>query len=110
MPFLRREESPEMVILLERVYRKSYRRLILDFVAKVNRGDITAAPTILGSNQDAIKTVETNPRAFTVVLAKKLPKKPNKRIRVLRLDNKKPGEPGYPLFAKSKQMSAATGP
>ncbi len=101
--FLRPAGSPEMDILLKEIYRVSYVRMRRDFVAQCNRGRNSYVPQPLNRDADAIERVRKDPSAFTVIMAASLPAKLN-GIRVLSLDKKKPGEPGYPLLGKLKSQ------
>ena len=97
--FLRPSSSPEMQLLLGKVYRMDANELRKYWVGKVFRGEIPARPAVVPSAAAAGTRVHKVPGALTVVLADQTPE----GVRVLTIDGKKPGDPGYPLVGAKAQ-------
>ena len=98
--FLRPSSSPEMQILLAKVYRMSANELRKYWVGKVFRGEIPAKPAVVPNAAAAGTRVHKVPGALTVVLADQTPE----GVRVLTIDGKKPGDPGYPLVGAQAHL------
>ena len=92
--YLRPSRSREMKILLDLVYRKTAAALRKHWRGQVFQGKITVKPSVVPSAAAAVERVRSRVGAFTVVLAKDVPKE---GVRTLRIGGKLPGEPGYPL-------------
>jgi hypothetical protein len=103
--YLRPPRSNEMEILLERVYEPwTYQKLDDHWTFKINRGELTYRPRIVRSTKDALERVRKAAGAVTVVLADELPAE-TEGFKVLTLDRKRPGDPGYPLVAGKENGS-----
>ena len=98
---LRPSSSPEMQILLKKVYRTSPDQLRKYWVGKVFRGEISSKPGVVPTAKAAGTRVRKIPAALTVVLANETPE----GVRVLTIDGKKPGDPGYPLVGVAAMVS-----
>jgi hypothetical protein len=59
-------------------------------------GDIPAKPAYVPSSKKAAQKIRTSPGAVSVVRVADIPK----GVRVLTINGKKPGQPGYPLLGK----------
>ena len=81
-------------------------------VLKMFSGDIPAKPAYVPSPKAATKKIRTSPGAISVVRAADIPK----GVRVLKINGKKPGQPGYPLVGtdtakkRKKKPARATKP
>lgn len=96
---LRPARTDEMEILLEKIYEPwTYQKLDDHWTFKINRGEITYRPRTVRSTKDALERVRKAPGAVTVVLAHELPAE-IEGFKVLTLEHKKPGDPGYALGA-----------
>ena len=93
--FLPRYDTPEMKILLQRVYGMTPSELRKYWIGRVFRGEIPAEPTVVPTTDAAVKRVRDRAGAFSVVMAKDVPE----GVRVLTIDGKRPGEAGYALQA-----------
>ena len=94
--FLRPSNSPEMEVLLDRIYRMSNSALRRYWVGKVFRGEIAAKPSVIPTSAAAGARVRKVVGALTVVLSTEIPD----GVRVLTVDGKKPGDAGYALVAE----------
>ena len=106
-PFLRPNRSTETRILLEDVYRMTATELRRYWIGKRFRGEITSLPPIAPTAENAVAAVMKEEGAISVVLASEVPKE---GVRVLRIDGKKPGEPGYPLVLGGDDGDKGTAP
>ena len=95
--FLRPDDSPEMGILLEQAYRMSADELDKFWIGKIFRGEIRAKPKVTPNAKATLSRVLKVRGALGVVLAGES----TTGARVLTIDGKRPGEPGYPLFEKA---------
>lgn len=69
------------------------KRLLLE---RLFQGQIDAAPRVVDSYEEALAFVAASRGTLTVVRADAIAERQS-RIKVLRIDGKLPGEPGYPL-------------
>jgi len=102
--FLRPDDSPAMQILLDRVYRMTAEELDKHWVGKIFRGEIRAKPKVAPNARAALSRVLKVPGALSVVLAGES----TEGARVLTIDGKSPGDPGYPLVEKAGQGQDAS--
>jgi hypothetical protein len=103
--FLRPPRTDEMEILLDKVYEPwTYQKLDDHWTFKINRGEITYRPRTVRSTQDALERVRKVAGAVTVVLADELPAVLD-GFKLLTLEHKRPGDPGYPLVAGKREES-----
>ncbi|HEY7510584.1 MAG TPA: hypothetical protein VIG50_10035 [Vicinamibacteria bacterium] len=85
--------SAKEAVMLERVFRMRGADLKPFWLGKIYRGELTAAPRVLASDAGVKHYVAANPRALGYVDSVML----DSSVKVLRVDGKLPGEPGYPL-------------
>ncbi|HEX5052627.1 MAG TPA: hypothetical protein VFZ65_12700 [Planctomycetota bacterium] len=93
---LRPGDTPEMKILCEHVYGMTQDELSKYWTGRLFRGQIPAEPAILRSSDAAIRFVKRSAGALSVIPATEIAKVP-KEVRVLTIDGKLPGQPGYAL-------------
>ncbi len=94
--YLPRSNTAEHKILLDKIYKMSTKKLRKYWVLKMFSGDIPAKPAYVPSPKAAAKKIRTSPGAISVVRIADIPK----GVRVLKINGKKPGQPGYPLVGK----------
>jgi hypothetical protein len=94
--FLPPPSSPPKDALLERLYAMSDFELRKYWVGKLFRGAIPSIPSTLHSVGAAIAAVRESEGGMSAVLAADAPA----TVRVLRIDGKKPTDPGYPLVVE----------
>jgi len=88
--------SPAYKLLLKKIYKTSHKRLQKYWTRKQFSGDIATKPSYVSSFRAAGKLVLKNQGALSIVPANRVPK----GARVLLIDGKKPGDPGYALSGK----------
>jgi hypothetical protein len=86
-------------VLLKKVYKMSARKLQQYWVRKLFSGEIPAKPSYVPSAKAAGSRVSREVGAISVVPADQVPKK----VKVLLIDGKKPGDEGYKLVGKKKK-------
>jgi len=91
--FLPASTTDEYDILLQKVYKKSHKKLQQYWVRRLFSGEISAKPSYVPSAKAAGEEVLKNEGAISIVAANEIPK----GVTVLLIDGKKPGEEGYPL-------------
>jgi hypothetical protein len=91
--FLPPSNSTEKLVLLDRVYEMSDADLRKYWVAQLFRGSIPAIPASLRTSEAIGLAVQQSQGAISAVIAGAVPP----GVRVLKIDGKSPGEPGYPL-------------
>lgn len=88
--------SFEKSVLLEKVYRRTDAELRKDWARRLFAGEIPAVPTSLRSADALFAAVRRSPGAIAIVPASAaIPP----GVRVLAIEGKRPGQPGYPLSA-----------
>jgi len=87
--------SPERDTMLDRIYSMSDFELRKYWVGKLFRGAIPSIPSTLPSREAAVAAVEESRAGIAAIGAGDVPP----TVRVLRIDGKQPGDPGYPLGA-----------
>lgn len=92
---IREPGSNERAFILSKVYGLSETQYKQGWIAKVFRGEATAEPTEVPSNGLASGLVSSQIGGLTIISAANVPK--NGSVKVLKVDGKLPGEPGYPL-------------
>jgi hypothetical protein len=97
--YLPPSRSTEYGILLDVVYQKTHKKLQKYWVRKLFAGEISAKPSFVPSSAAAVKRVKKSKGALSVIPADAVPK----GVRVLLIDDKKPGEKGYPLIGKKPE-------
>lgn len=80
-------------VLLERLYAMSDFDLRKYWVGKLFRGAIPSIPSTLPNIDAVIAAVRESEGGMAAILAAEVPP----TVRVLRIDGKGPGDPGYPL-------------
>jgi hypothetical protein len=97
--YLPQTKTPEYAILLEKVYRMSHEKLQKYWVRKLFSGEIPSKPAYVPSAKAAVSRVLQSEGALSIIGAHEVPKdaegKPT--VKVLLIEGKAPGEPGYPL-------------
>ena len=83
-------ERDDLIVSLLRMTNEEYGHHWRD---KIFRGEAPAAPLTVPSNGVASQYVYDTPGAITFVLARNL--RPD--LKILKIDGKMPGDPGYPL-------------
>ena len=86
--------SLEKCVLLTTVYRTTDDMLRRDWAQRLFAGEIAAIPSSLRSSDARIGAVRHSAGAMSVVRASEVPP----GVRVLLIDGKRPGEPGYPIL------------
>jgi ABC-type phosphate transport system substrate-binding protein len=94
---LQESGSAEKEIVREKLLHMSEADVKKLMLAKLFRGDITALPKTLSSRASVVKFVATIPNAIGYVDVSAT----DASVRILRIDGKAPGDPGY-------QLSSAT--
>ncbi len=83
----------ERSMVLDRIYRMDEDRFRQYWIGKMFRAEVAAGPKIVYSSEMALNLVSAIRGSITFVpLAAVTPE-----VKVLRIDGKLPGEPGYPL-------------
>jgi ABC-type phosphate transport system substrate-binding protein len=90
---LQESDTPEKELVLKKLYRMKDAALKLHYLEKLYRGEIASFPRIAHSNSAVKKIVAQAPNALGFIDAAAV----DSTVKVLRIDGKKPGEPGYPL-------------
>jgi hypothetical protein len=85
--------SGEYDVLLQKVYRMDNKKLQKYWVRRLFAGEISAKPSYVPSAKAAGEQVLKSEGAISVVSAKEVPE----GVRVLLIDDKRPGDDGYPL-------------
>jgi len=88
---IRAPVAEERTVMLENVYRMSEAQFRQYWIAKVFRAEATAGPRLVVSNDEAVDLVGVIDGAIAVVALSDVPE----GMKVLRIDGKLPGEPGY---------------
>ena len=102
--YLPRSNTAEHEILLDKIYKMSTKKLRKYWILKMFSGEIPAKPAYVPSAKAGVKKIRASVGAVSVVRLADVPK----GVRVLRINGKKPGQPGYPLVGKdtSKKRKA----
>jgi hypothetical protein len=85
--------STKQEIILSRVFHMKVDELQAFWLGKVFRGELPAPPRAFASDISVKQYVSANPRAVGYIDAALL----DDTVKVLRIDGKQPGEPGYVL-------------
>jgi hypothetical protein len=83
----------ERLVLLNTVYQMTEAQYRQFWISKLFRAEAVASPKIVDSDDMAIELVSAIPGAVAVVDAAHVPS----RLKVLRIDGRRPGEKGYLL-------------
>ena len=90
---MRAPGARERDVVLKTIYQMTEAQFRQYWIAKVFRGDVTAGPRIVYSNEMATELVGVIPGAIAFVEATQIPKS----LKVLKVDGYLPGEEKYPL-------------
>jgi ABC-type phosphate transport system substrate-binding protein len=90
---LQESGTPERALLLRRVYQMSDAELKQFWLAKLFRGEIAAFPRVVASSSAAKRIVSQAPNALAFIDAAAV----DSTVKALRIDGRRPGEPGYLL-------------
>lgn len=85
--------ASEREFVLDRIYRMSEDRFRQYWVAKMFRAEVASGPKIVYSTEMARELVTAIPGAITFVPVTAV----GGGVKVVRIDGKLPGDPGYPL-------------
>ncbi len=83
----------ERDVLLKTVYEMSEAQLRQHWIGKVFRAEAPSAPQMFFSDEEILQALASIPGSIAAVDATRIPK----GLRVLRIDGRLPGEPGYRL-------------
>ena len=100
---LQESGTQEKELVLRRLYRMKDAEVKQHYLGKLYRGEIASFPRIAHSNAAARRLVSQAPNAISFVDASAL----DATVKVLRIDGKKPGEPGYALGSHPETPEAA---
>lgn len=92
---LQESGTPEKEIVLRRVYRMKDAELKQFWLGKLFRGEIASFPSVAHSSAAARRIVSHAPNALSFIDASAV----DRTVKVLRVDGKLPGDPGYLLAA-----------
>ena len=95
---IRAPTSVERDAVLNTIYQMQEAQFKQYWIAKIFRADLSSPPKIVYSNEAANVLVENVPGAIAFIPAKDV--KPG--LKVLRVDDRLPGEPGYRLHLTAK--------
>ena len=90
---MRAPVAHERDVVLKTVSRMTEAQFRQHWIAKVFRADTVAAPRIVYSSDQALTLVRQIPGGLTFVSASAT----TPGLKIVRIDGKRPGEPGYPL-------------
>jgi hypothetical protein len=90
---MRAPGARERDVVLKTIYQMTEAQFRQYWIAKVFRGEVTAGPRIVYSNEMATELVGVIPGAIAFVDATQVPK----QLKVLKVDGYLPGEEKYPL-------------
>jgi hypothetical protein len=85
--------------LFKNVYGMTERQLRRHFVSLMNKGSISAIPSVVKKKNMVCRLVGKKNGGIAVVVNEDLPK----TVKVIKIDGKKPGEKGYPLVFVAKK-------
>jgi ABC-type phosphate transport system substrate-binding protein len=91
---VRAPQAPEREVVLNRIYRMNESQYQQYWIAKLFRAEVASGPKIVYSSEMANELVTGIPGAITFLPASAV----SSGVKVLRIDGKLPGEPGYPLY------------
>jgi ABC-type phosphate transport system substrate-binding protein len=103
---LQESGTREKELVLKKLYRMTDAELKQDYLGKLYRGEIASFPRIAHSNAAARKLVSQAPNAISFIDAASA----DATVKVLRIQGKKPGEPGYVLGSRPEMPEAVSTP
>ena len=95
---IRAPSSAERDAVLKTIYRMTEPQFKQFWIAKIFRAETATPPKIVYSSDSTNQLVESVPGAVAFMVASDV--RPG--VKVLRIDGRLPGEPGYPLSSKQK--------
>jgi ABC-type phosphate transport system substrate-binding protein len=90
---LRAPAAVERDVVLKLIYRMSEAEFRQYWISKMFRAEVTSGPKLVYSNMMATDLVSALPGSVAFVDAAQVPK----GLKILSVDGKLPGQPGYPL-------------
>ena len=90
---IRAPVARERDVVLKNVYQMTEAQFRQYWIGKVFRAEAASGPKIVYSNEEATELVATLPGSIAFVDASRIPK----GLKVLKIDGRLPGEPGYKL-------------
>jgi ABC-type phosphate transport system substrate-binding protein len=90
---LRAPAARERDVVLRVIYRMSEAEFRQYWISKMFRAEAASGPKVVYSNEMATELVSALPGSVAFVDASQVPK----GLKVLKIDGKLPGQPGYPL-------------
>ena len=90
---LRAPVAREREVVLKVIYRMNEAEFRQYWISKMFRAESTSGPKVVYSNEMATELVSALPGSVAFVDASQVPK----GLKVLKIDGKLPGQPGYPL-------------
>jgi hypothetical protein len=90
---VRAPKSDERDFVLDRIYQMDEAQFRQYWIAKMFRAEVPRGPKIVFSNDMALELVVAIPGSISFIKANEV----TGDVRVIRVDGKLPGEPGYPL-------------
>ena len=90
---LRAPAARERDVVLKVIYRMSEAEFRQYWISKMFRAEAASGPKVVYSNEMATELVSALPGSVAFVDAAQVPK----GLKVLKIDGKLPGQPGYPL-------------
>lgn len=91
--FLGEPNTHARTVVLKELYRMSEPEFNQYWIVRMFRGETASGPKTVSSNAVAAQLVKQLPGAVTFIDAAEVPS----GMKVIRIDGKLPGEPGYPL-------------
>ncbi len=101
---LQESGTVEKELVLKKLYRMKDAELKQHYLGKLYRGEIASFPRIAHSNSAARRLVSQAPNAISFIDAASA----DATVRVLRVDGKRPGEPGYVLGTRPEVPEAVS--
>jgi hypothetical protein len=90
---LRAPVAPERDVILKTVYQMSEAQFRQYWIGKVFRAEVASGPRIVHSHEEAAQQAAATPGAVTFVDGSRIPR----GLKVLKIDGRSPGDPGYRL-------------
>jgi hypothetical protein len=90
---MRAPVAREREVLLNTVYEMSEAQVRQYWISKVFRAEAASAPPLFYSDEEILQALVSVPGSIAAVEASRIPKS----LRVIRIDGRLPGEPGYRL-------------
>jgi hypothetical protein len=90
---LRAPAAREREVVLKVIYRMNEAEFRQYWISRMFRAESTSGPKVVYSNEMATELVSALPGSVAFVDASQVPK----GLKVLKIDGKLPGQPGYPL-------------